>query len=142
MKGEEFLEVGKALLRMKSEAAQRSAISRAYYALFNEATQLLQAWGMTVSQNPSGHAEVQNRFFNCGVMSGADFGRDLKELRSKRIQADYNMAAKDFQNQNYCALLVAKAESAMKTVSTFKQESLRQQIQTGIREYERKIKHS
>lgn len=81
MNGEDFLEIAKALQRMKSEAAQRSAISRAYYALFNQATQLLQTWGMAVLQNPSGHAEVQNRFFNSGVQPGADLGCVLKELR-------------------------------------------------------------
>jgi len=66
----------------------------------------------------------------------------LDELRTKRNLADYNMEAPVFQNQNDCTWLVAKAEIAIKTLSSLKQEPLRRQIQTGIRAYERKIKHS
>jgi uncharacterized protein (UPF0332 family) len=142
MKGEDFLEIAKALLRMKSEAAWRSAIGRAYYALINAAAQLFREWGIAVAQGPSVHGDIQNSFSNCGVERAADIARVLSELRTKRNQADYDMASKGFDDQNFCALLVAKAETTIKTLTTFKQEPLRTQIQTGIRAYESKIKYS
>ncbi len=142
MKGEEFLAVAKAMLPLRTEAAFRSAISRAYYALFNSAALLLRELGIAIVQSPSGHGDLKHFLFNCGVAQAMDFARVLDELRTKRNLADYNMETAIFQNQNDCSWLVAKAEIAIKTLVTFKHEPLRTQIQTGIQDYERKIKYS
>ncbi len=142
MKGEDFLVVAKAMLQLRTEAASRSAISRAYYALFNSASHLLRELGVVIVQSPSGHGEVKNYLFNCGITPAVDFARTLDELRTKRNLADYNMETAIFLNQNDCAWLVAKAEIAVRAIATFQQEPLRQQIQNGIRAYERKIKYA
>jgi len=142
MQGADFLEVAKDLAKSHSEAALRSAVSRAYYALFNVAAQVLIEWGFVVSQGPGAHGEVRNRFSNCGIEQVTDFVHSLDELRARRNQADYNMNSKAFDNRTHCALLVASAGVAIQTLKEFRQEPLRRQIQTGIREYERKIKHS
>ncbi len=44
MRGADFLEVAKDLAKAQSEAALRSALSHAYYGLFNAAAQVLNEW--------------------------------------------------------------------------------------------------
>ena len=73
MKGADFLIVAKDLLKAQSEAALRSAISRAYYALFNSAAEVLREWGFTVSDGPGAHGEIRNRFSNCGIEQVTNF---------------------------------------------------------------------
>ena len=97
MKGEDFLAVAKAMLQLRTEAAFRSAISRAYYALFNSAARLLRELGFTIAQSPSGHGDVKNFFFNCGIDQAVGFARALDELRTKRNLADYNYGSNDLR---------------------------------------------
>ena len=52
------------------------------------------------------------------------------------------MKSKAFDNRTYCALIVASAGVAIQALAEFQREPLRQQMQAGIREYERKIKSS
>lgn len=49
--GDDFLDVAKALLETDSEAAWRSAISRAYYATFWVARSVVEAGGVPVPQS-------------------------------------------------------------------------------------------
>ncbi|NUO78752.1 hypothetical protein HUU05_01645 [candidate division KSB1 bacterium] len=73
MKGEDFLAVAKAMMQLRTEAGFRSAISRAYYALFNSASHLLRELDVTIAQSPSGHGDVKNFLFNCGIDQAVDF---------------------------------------------------------------------
>ncbi len=140
MDGREFLEAAKSLAKSQSEAFLRSAISRAYYALLNVASQFLIRLGFVVQRGPAKHGQVYAWLFNCGVDKMVDFARLLDELRTRRNEADYDMDSKEFQNNVICSLRVAKAELALKLLAECDKTSLRQQIQNGIREYERKIK--
>jgi len=139
MNGRDFLEVAKNLARSQFEASLRSAISRAYYALLNEAIQFLIELGFSVEHGPGAHGQVYRRLFNCGVSQMDEFSRILDELRTLRNQADYNMKSTDFQNQATSALRVATAAMAIELFNESNKEPLRSQIRTGIREYERKI---
>ena len=139
MQGRDFLDVAKNLARSQYEASLRSAISRAYYALLNSVVQFLPQLGFHVGQGPGKHGEVHHRLFNSGLEPMVEFSKILDELRRRRNDADYNMASGQFQNQATCALWVANAELAIGFLVDCNKEPLRNQIRTGIREYERKI---
>jgi uncharacterized protein (UPF0332 family) len=139
MDGKDFLISAKKFVRSQFEADLRSAISRAYYALFHSAAQFLAELGFHIEQGPGVHGAVRNRLYNCGVEQLVDFAQTMDELRTQRNKADYDMNSKEFQNQAISALKVAAAELASEIVSQCNVEPLRSQIRNNIREYERKI---
>ncbi len=61
-----FLDVAEWLLTGESEADWRSAVSRAYYAAFHVARQLLQDCGFAVPRMEQVHVFVSHRMNNCG----------------------------------------------------------------------------
>ena len=138
MSGREFLQVAKKLSRSKGEASLRSAISRAYYALFNVASQYLGELGFTVEKGPGGHGHMHYRLSNSGVEQMIKFSQVLNAMRRQRNNADYDMNAKDFQNQTTCALWIARAELAVTLLDKCDKEPLRSQVRAGIRDYDAK----
>jgi len=68
MKGEDFLAVAKTMLQLRTEAASRSAISRAYYALFNSGSHLLRELGVTIAQSPSGMEKSKTASSTVGLI--------------------------------------------------------------------------
>ena len=66
MNGREFLVAAKGLLLTATEATDRSAVSRAYYAAFHVGRRLLEDLGFTVPRTERGHAHVWLRLPNCG----------------------------------------------------------------------------
>jgi uncharacterized protein (UPF0332 family) len=82
------------LVGQESEAAKRSAISRAYYGVFNEARGRLEARGIRIDDHRA-HSQVCRTFKNAdGATSEThqkwqQVGDLMWEVRSLRILADY-----------------------------------------------------
>ncbi len=91
MNGRDFLLAAKLLLPMTLEAAWRSAVSRAYYAAFHVARQLLEDLGFRVPYGDQAHAYLWLRLYNCGDPQVRLAGRELNYLRGERNRADYNL---------------------------------------------------
>ena len=91
----EFHRLAAQLVGGTSPAEFRTAVSRAYYAAYNVAVQILEEMGFRVSRGPAGHGEVQNRLSNCGDGEVIRVGSQLATLHSKRIQADYRLDRTD-----------------------------------------------
>ncbi len=70
-------------------------------------------------------------------MDGREFFEAAKSLAKSQA---YDMDSKEFHKNVICSLRVAKAELALNLLAECDKTSLRQQIQNGIREYERMIK--
>ena len=99
----EFLELAKALAKSDEEAAMRSAVSRAYYAVYGSIARVLLVEGFDASsttdphfqmwrhleRNPVGKPEGRTR----GVL--ARYGRELRLFRKK---ADYDSEIDDLRN--------------------------------------------
>jgi len=139
MDGKEFIDAAKDLLRLRYEAALRSAVSRTYYAMFNSAAQYLVESGFSVYQSHVGHGQVYQWFFNSGVELLIEFSRVLNDLRRRRNEADYNMKSDEFRDSTKCALQVAQAQLLIENLSDCRKEPLRSQIRNNIRAYESKI---
>ena len=136
-----FLDVAKKFLTIPSEAAYRSAVSRAYYAVFHAASIFLGKLGFKASKGPQAYGEIPLRFSNCGVADGVEIARCLNELHHRRILADYDLKSDQFAAQFKVAFWIAKAEQAILILNTLSaSQNICIQIRNGIRAYEDKLK--
>ncbi len=87
----DFLDVAFDLAGEFREADWRSAVSRAYYAAFHVAGQLLLRCGFVPGQRDQIHGHSWIRLANCGNSSGQQAGNDLRRLRGARNRADYDL---------------------------------------------------
>jgi uncharacterized protein (UPF0332 family) len=71
------------------EVAWRTAVSRAYYAVFHAAAELLELAGFEVPSSEQAHAYLWLRLHNSGHPDVQAAGVEMKELRARRNQADY-----------------------------------------------------
>jgi uncharacterized protein (UPF0332 family) len=88
----EFLNLAQQLSLATTEAAWRSAVSRAYYAAFHVARQLVEDLGFTVPRADRAHSYLWLRLSNCGEAWLQQAGRELNDLRRHRNEADYDLA--------------------------------------------------
>lgn len=90
----DFLDTAKKLISTDSptEADIRSAISRAYYAVYHHVL----LWWKSNEKFPDykdrGHAKIQMALFNAGVRVVRNFSRTFQMLNSYRQKADYELA--------------------------------------------------
>jgi uncharacterized protein (UPF0332 family) len=91
MNGRDFLRVARALAAAGGEAEHRSAVSRAYYAAFHAARDLMSQLRFSVPRADRAHEYLYRRLNNCGVRSVVAAGRDLHLLRGQRNHADYDV---------------------------------------------------
>ncbi len=137
----QFLDIAKKIMNVPSEAAYRSAVSRAYYATFHAATAFLAQLGFRASGGPQAHGEVRARLNNCGNEEGVQIARWLRELHGHRIEADYELTSALFRAQFKPASWVLLAEQAIRTLNALAASpNLCDQIRKGIRAYEEKLK--
>lgn len=140
MQGEDFLEVARHLLKTPIEAFYRTAVNRAYYAMFHVINALLVELGFSVSDGPQAHGQLLARVNNCGVPELQSLYSTLYDLYNRRRKADYDLNAPRFSAQASVALNIALAGQIIAAVKRCQQsQDLRIQIRNGIREYERKI---
>jgi hypothetical protein len=69
----------------------RTAISRAYYAVYNVAIDMLRALQIEVASGQEGHEAVRERLRATTVDRVMHVGAELRKLRSLRVKADYWM---------------------------------------------------
>jgi uncharacterized protein (UPF0332 family) len=136
-----FLDVSKKFLNIPSEAAYRSAVSRAYYAVFHVAVSFLEKLGFKRTKGPQSHGELPARFNNCGVADGEKIADLLHDLHRQRLLADYDLKSDQFAAQFKVAFWIAKAEQAILILNTLSaSQNTCIQIRNGIRAYEEKLK--
>ena len=137
MSPHEFLILARELQAAPSEAHWRTAVSRAYYAAFHTARQLLRTWGFQIGTADQAHAGITRRLAASKRADLEKASRELSELRSKRNVADYDLDRAFLQ------------ETAVKCVSAaglvlnilnrdFALEQKQQAIQ-AMRDYERNV---
>ena len=139
MEGKEFLTVAQKLVQMRSEAAIRSSVSRTYYAVFITGRKLLRELGIYLPNDASVHEHVYRLLHNAGLSEIKELAEWLRKLRSKRLQADYDMEIREFQSHLNCELDLVRAKFAITQLENCYQQPLRKQLKEGIQEYERKI---
>lgn len=82
-----YLEFAKELSNSEKEAALRSAISRAYYAAFNQARAYCDSHHIYIPQSKDSHQAVWDKFKEGRTVRGVYTNGDL--LKQQRVLADY-----------------------------------------------------
>src|SRR5260370_30403184 len=91
MNGRDFLILADSLLISGSEAARRSAVSRAYYAAFHVARELLSDLGFTVPRGDQAHGYLWLRLSNCSDQHVELACREVNQLRRDRNSSVYDI---------------------------------------------------
>src|SRR2546430_15944805 len=90
MNWRDFLALAARLAAGASESEWRSAASRAYYAAFHVARELLSDLRFLVPRADRAHQYLTFRLSNCGDAAVIAAGRNLETLRRLRNRADYD----------------------------------------------------
>jgi uncharacterized protein (UPF0332 family) len=106
---EEFLEFAEEQVRRRGNpAAERSAISRAYYAAFHKAKAHFVANGQPLSFRADDHSAVARWFRSRANQSWVRIGSDLDRLRQLRRDADYEALFPDLTSEANSAVSIAR----------------------------------
>jgi uncharacterized protein (UPF0332 family) len=134
----EFQNLASELVNGRRASEIRTAISRAYYAVYNVGVEILTELGFRISEGPSGHAEVRNRLSNSGESKVVMVGSQLNDFYTRRLHADYRLNRKDVENQKTAQALVELAKMMIRTLDESRSEPKRLQIIKAIQEWELK----
>ena len=138
MKAQDFLDVADELAAGNREAEWRSGASRAYYAAFHVARQLLIVCGFAVPDGESCHGFVWLRIANAGQPQINNIGNGLRELRRLRNLADYNLDISF--NQHEALGCVSRAIDYVRILEAAQtMAGIMTQIPATIRDYERDV---
>ena len=141
MLAQDFQNVAEALAKNNNPAYLRSAVSRAYYAVYNTATEILRNLGFQVSQNANGHMDVIRKLSNAGNINIRKVGIDVGALESMRIDADYRLTnpRTKVEDKNTVTLWVLKARQTLKILEDCKSEPVKSEVVGAIKAHEQKI---
>lgn len=112
MEGRDFLTVAQKLYGSADEAERRTAVSRAYYALFNHVKRSLEVKGVPFKKNAEAHDQVYRFLHNSTIEKAQIIASALSSLREVRNDADYNLQISGFDTIN-CSLHCKKAENSL-----------------------------
>jgi uncharacterized protein (UPF0332 family) len=113
----DFFTLAQELGQRENEAAQRSAVSRSYYAVFHYAQLVLQhldpEFASTRSQDS--HKQVWDRLATLSQRPAKNALRKSRNLLQARRDADYRLEASDWSRRTEAAL--HDAEQALRSLS-------------------------
>lgn len=139
MDGRDFYTLAQQLALRTTEAAWRSAVSRAYYAAFHVARQLMEDLGFTVPRVDRAHGHLWLRLSNCGDSQVQHAGANLNDLRRDRNWADYDLARPMRQAVVRRSLLVVP--QIIRVLDAAALEPTRTRITDAMKIYERNVLH-
>lgn len=137
MNGRAFLDLARGLAADPTEAAWRTAVSRAYYAVFHVARELMEDLGFAVPRADAAHKHMAFRLGNSSAASVVAAGKDLDSLRRYRNLADYDMQPPIDQVRAQRA--VQTAEQILEVLDDAALEPTRTQITDAMKVYERDV---
>src|SRR5260370_319178 len=137
MQARDFLRLAISLAAGATEAEWRTAVSRAYYAAFHGARDLLDDCGFAVPRGEQAHGFLHLRLSNAGVAVVQQAGKDLNGLRRSRNWADYDL--KQSFAKALAAVQVALAEEVIRALETAMVQPSKLQITDAMKIYERDV---
>ena len=140
MNPREFLALARVLSLDTTQAAWRTAVSRAYYAAFHVARLLLTDLGFVVPQADRAHAYLWLRLNNCGDSQVQQAAVSLNTLRGRRNAADYDLHRP--VSQAFAQAQVQVAERIIQVLDAVAADAARRtQIMNEMIRYERDVLH-
>jgi uncharacterized protein (UPF0332 family) len=137
MDARDFLTLAEDLSRGSTEAEWRTAVSRAYYAAFHVARELLVQCGFLVPRADPAHSYLWLRLCNCGHLDVQRAGGELNTLRRARNEADYYLRGQ--LDQATTAVHVQLADQTIQSLEAAALEPIKTQITDAMKVYERDV---
>jgi uncharacterized protein (UPF0332 family) len=136
MTGHDFLPLATKLAAGAAEPDWRTAVSRAYYAAFHVARQLLSDLRFRVPHADRAHSYLSFRLSNCGDLQVQQAATELNDLRRRRNEADYDLHRPLLQR-----IAVAQLAPARRIIHVLDNLSAatRTQITDAMKIYERDV---
>jgi uncharacterized protein (UPF0332 family) len=137
MDGRDFLALAEQWVLGSTEAEWRSAVSRAYYAAFHVARQLLRRCGFAVPRADQAHAYLARRLAYAGHPDVCRAGTRLNSLRGDRNRADYDLHLP--MTQAHAAAQVQIAKEIIHHLDAASLDPIKTQITDAMKIYERDV---
>jgi len=99
-----------------SEPEFRTAISRSYYAVYNVGINLLKDMGFTIPRNSNPHVFMPQHFKFSGNIELIEAAEKIKDLKTKRQHADYELDRTDVEQQQNAKTHVYSADRVINTL--------------------------
>jgi uncharacterized protein (UPF0332 family) len=128
----DFIETANNLKNSCEESDRRSAVSRAYYAVFNYVKLYLESCGIKIPKDSSAHIKIPIYLKNSGIQNAKRVGKSIGDLKDNRIDADYKMNL-NWPNSKDCTFIVLKAELTIRDFNSCKGTALID----GIKRYQK-----
>ena len=135
----DYLSLSITLANGSIEAEWRSAVSRAYYAAFHVARQLLMGLSFAVPSADRAHGYLWMCLANAGQADVEAAGNRLNALRRERNRADYDPHVS--VSQAIARAQVRRAEEIIQALDAAAIEPVRTQVTDAMKVYERDVLH-
>jgi len=139
MEPEEFLILAEELSKKNKEAAYRSAISRAYYAAFHKAKNILISMQIPMRRDKEIHHQIYDYLLYCGNDDVSDAASQLDALRTGRNDADYELDNTDIIDPLKVIKLLMDAENIINVVNMNKSDASVKAMKAAIQDYIAKV---
>jgi len=140
MEPKDFLTLANELAASEKAAEARSATSRAYYAAFHCALNILQDMGFDIPSNHRSHEAVSAHLTNSGNPTVDDHGRTLLDFRGWRNNADYEIEDVTHEDPKKARQFVKIAEYLIRELEDECEGPERDEIIASIKAYLEKLK--
>ncbi|MCK4823531.1 hypothetical protein KA005_47710 [bacterium] len=117
----------------------RTAISRAYYAVYNVGVELLKSMNFDINEGPGGHGDVRHHLNNSGDNDLMRVASQLADLQAKRQHADYYLNRVDVENKDTAKAVVYQAKKMIESLDLNCNGENRDLIVKSIRAWKDKI---
>lgn len=124
MTSKDFLTFARTIYASKEEAARRTSVSRAYYALYHHVRGHLILSGIPVTTKPEEHQRMVRYLKNSGIDDAKYIGEKMNDIREKRNNADYELSDSSF-HENTCALYCSITEALFNQLDSIDKQSLK-----------------
>ena len=125
MDGRAFLTVARELAAGRTAAHWRSAVGRAYYAIFLEGRDHLQRWGFVPHKRDPVHSFVRLRFDYAADPDLVRIGRALDNLSKLRNAADYQTQSHSFADDTEAQTSITNALRALALLDAVEADPVR-----------------
>lgn len=119
----------------------RTAISRAYYAVFHVGLNLLKEMDFNIARNSSSHEEVTRHFNNSGDNDLIKAGSKINDLRTRRLHADYELNRKDVEKKQNSKMLVQMSIRLIDTINKCCGGENRDNIIKSIQDWKHRLEY-
>jgi uncharacterized protein (UPF0332 family) len=124
MQGALFLETARRLSSSSDPADCRTAVSRAYYAVFNRAVEFLLGMGFQkIKRDP--HGNMKKRLAASGDAAIESLGSNMHDFHEDRVSADYYLDKQVTEKQATANAAVKKADTMFAIFAACEKDSAR-----------------